>query len=154
MGHALELTPRYAGYYCSIWMFTRTASFLLFWLWPGWHYRFRWLVNAYIGMVLAFLDILLAQNIPTLILAQLGFGVCLGLIYYSSLFYSMDVGEASSEHSGWHEAFIGMGIFAGPAVGALALQLTPENPNAGTWAVTALLVCGLVGLVWLRLRRK
>ena len=98
--------------------------------------------------------ILLAHELWIVIVAQVFFGFATGLIYYSSLFYSMDVGEASSEHSGWHEAFIGMGIFAGPAVGALALQLAPENPNAGTWAVTALLVCGLVGLVWLRLRRK
>ena len=86
-------------------------------------------------------------------LAQVFFGFATGLIYYSSLFYAMDVGEASSEHSGLHEAFIGLGIFAGPAVGALALQLAPNNPNAGTWAVCALLGCGLIGLIWVRMRR-
>ena len=150
LARALDLTPRYAGYYCSIWMFTRTASFLLFWLWPGWHYRFRWLVNAYIGMVLAFLVILLAPNIPTLILAQLGFGVCLGLIYYSSLFYSMDVGETKGEHGGIHEAAIGAGSCAGPAVGALALQLAPGQPYASAVGVGLLLLGGLGGLIWLR----
>ncbi len=150
LARTLELTPRYAGYYCSIWMFTRTASFLLFWLWPGWHYRFRWLVNAYIGMVLAFLVILLAPNISTLILAQLGFGVCLGLIYYSSLFYSMDVGETKGEHGGIHEAAIGAGSCAGPAVGALALYLVPGQPYASAVGVGLLLLGGLGGLIWLR----
>ena len=71
-------------------------------------------------------------------------------MYYSSLFYSMDVGEASSEHGGLHEAFIGAGIFLGPATGAAALTLAPQSPNAATWAVSALLTVGLGGLVWLR----
>ena len=62
----------------------------------------------------------------------------------------MDVGEASSEHGGLHEAFIGAGIFLGPATGAAALSLAPQSPNAATWAVSALLTVGLGGLLWLR----
>ena len=150
----LGLSPTRVGLFCSVWFFGRFIAFLLLWKWAGWHYRFRWLLGAFLLLIGSFMAILLAHELWIVIVAQVFFGFATGLIYYSSLFYSMDVGEASSEHSGWHEAFIGMGIFAGPAVGALALQLTPENPNAGTWAVTALLVCGLVGLVWLRLRRK
>src|ERR1019366_3440237 len=82
--------------------------------------------------------------------AQVFFGLATGLIYYSSLFYAMDVGEASSEHGGLHEAFIGAGIFFGPATGAAALTFAPQTPNAFTWAVSALLVAGLGGLLWLR----
>jgi hypothetical protein len=62
----------------------------------------------------------------------------------------MDVGEASSEHGGLHEAFIGAGIFLGPATGATALTLVPQSANAATWAVTGLLTVGLGALVWLR----
>ena len=148
------LSPTRVGLFCSVWFFGRFVAFALLWKWAGWHYRFRWLLGAFLLLIGSFMAILLAHELWIVIVAQVFFGFATGLIYYSSLFYSMDVGEASSEHSGWHEAFIGMGIFAGPAVGALAMQLAPENPNAGTWAVTALLVCGLVGLVWLRLRRK
>jgi hypothetical protein len=75
------------------------------------------------------------------------------VIYYSSLFYSMDVGETKGEHGGLHEAAIGAGIFAGPAVGAASLQFLNGYPNAGAYAVSGLLVCGLGGLVWLRARR-
>jgi len=82
--------------------------------------------------------------------AQIFFGLATGLIYYSSLFYAMDVGEASSEHGGLHEACIGAGIFLGPATGAAALTLAPHSANAATWAVSGLLVAGLGGLVWLR----
>jgi hypothetical protein len=60
------------------------------------------------------------------------------------------VGEASSEHGGLHEAFIGAGIFLGPATGAAALTLAPESPNAFAWAVSGLLVLGFAGLLALR----
>ena len=76
-----------------------------------------------------------------------------GLLYYSSLFYSMDVGETQGEHGGIHEAAIGIGICLGPATGAAALWLTPGQPHAGAVGVTALLLVGLAGLIRLRLRR-
>ena len=154
LAKTLNLTPRYAGYYCSIWMFTRAASFLFFWLWSGWHYRFRWLLNAYLGMIVGFVLILLSPNLTMLIASQIAFGACIGLIYYSSLFYSMDVGETKGEHGGFHEAAIGVGSCAGPAVGAASLYFAPGNPHHSTFAVGALLVAGLVGLVWLRRRNQ
>lgn len=149
----LGLSPTRVGLFCSLWFFGRFAAFLLLWKWAGWHYRFRWLLGAFLMLIGSFATILLAGELWVIVVAQVFFGFATGLIYYSSLFYSMDVGEASSEHSGLHEAFIGLGIFAGPAVGALALQLKPGNPNAGTWAVSALLLCGLAGLISVRLRR-
>ena len=154
LAKTLNLTPKYAGYYCSIWMFTRAASFLFFWLWSGWHYRFRWLLNAYLGMIVGFVLILLSPNLTMLIASQIAFGACIGLIYYSSLFYSMDVGETKGEHGGFHEAAIGVGSCAGPAVGAASLYFAPGNPHHSTFAVGALLVAGLVGLVWLRRRNQ
>src|SRR6185503_19487143 len=81
----------------------------------------------------------------------IAFGLAVGLIYYSSLFYAMDVGgETQGEHGGIHEALIGLGIFGGPVVGAAALQLLPAASHAGIWAVGALLITGLPGLFWLR----
>jgi hypothetical protein len=62
------------------------------------------------------------------------------------------VGEASSEHGGLHEAFIGAGIFLGPATGAVALTCAPQSANVATWAVSGLLVLGLGGLLCLRKR--
>jgi predicted MFS family arabinose efflux permease len=149
----LGLSPTRVGLFCSLWLFGRFIAFAVLWKWDGWHYRFRWLLGAFLLLIGSFLAILLARELWIVVAAQVFLGLATGLIYYSSLYYSMDVGEASSEHGGWHEAFIGVGIFAGPALGALALQLWPQNANAGTWAVTGLLLCGLVGLVVLRIRR-
>ncbi len=149
----LQLTVVQAGVICSIWLFTRTLSFLWLWLWPGWHYRFRWLMGAFVMMTLCFVAMLLASHVWIVIAAQVGLGIALGLIYYSSLYYSMDVGTNKGEHGGWHEAMIGAGSCVGPALGAAALYVTPHHPSSSTWAVMALLTGGAVGLTWLRWRR-
>ena len=111
------------------------------------------LAAAYGSMVLSFAALLLVPNLTVIIVAQLVFGLAVGVIYYSSLFYSMDVGATKGEHGGFHEALIGVGLFGGPAVGAATMQLFPMRPEAGIWAVSVLLAVGLVGLFRLRAAR-
>ena len=142
-----HLSPMFAGFFCSIWLFVRLGTFLLLWQWPAWHYRFGWLLSAFVGLVVSFTFLLLVPNLFVLIASQVIFGLSIGLIYYSSLFYSMDVGETKGEHGGIHEAAIGLGIFLGPAVGATALRLPPQFPNSGAWAVSGLLTIGLALLL-------
>jgi MFS family permease len=98
-------------------------------------------------MVGAFAATLMAPNLAVLVVAQLVFGSAVGLIYYSSLFYSMDAGDTKGEHGGIHEAVIGLGNFAGPAVGAASLHFLPQYANSGVFAVSGLLVLGLGGLL-------
>ncbi|MEW6302856.1 MAG: MFS transporter [Verrucomicrobiota bacterium] len=154
VANKLNLGTKLAGFVCSIWFFARVAAFVVLWLWPGWHYRFGWLAVSYAAMVVSFAAILLAPVLWVLIAAQIVFGCAIGLIYYSSLYYSMDVGtETKGEHGGIHEAAIGGGNCAGPLLGAMGLWLFPASLHSGTWVVTALLACGFGGLVWLG-RRK
>ncbi len=146
-----ELTPMWAGFFCSTWFFGRLGAFLLLWLWEGWHYRFRWLAVAFVLLALGFTSTLLARTLWLVIVAQAVFGISCGFMYYSSLFYSMDAGDTKGEHGGIHEAAIGAGIFAGPVVGAAGLWLVPQSPHAATVAVAALLGVGfvvLLGLKW------
>lgn len=150
IAHKLELSPTQAGLFGSVWFFGRFGAFALLWRWHGWHYRFRWLLAAFLLLIASLAAILLSHQLWLVVTAQIFFGLATGLIYYSSLFYSMDVGEASSEHGGLHEAFIGIGIFLGPAAGATALTLAPNSPNVFTWAVSGLLLAGLGGLLWVR----
>lgn len=145
----LGLSTAIAGFCCSTWCFSRFGAFLFFWLWTGWHYRFRWLLLAYLGLAGSFAAVLLSPNVATLVSAQLVFGAAVGLIYYSSLFYSMDSSETKGEHGGIHESAIGIGNFAGPAVGAAALQFLPEYAHSGAYGVTLLLLFGLGGLAWI-----
>ena len=143
----LHLSPMLAGFTCSLWCFARLGTFLVLWSWPGWHYRFRWLVTAFSILVISFTAILIVPSLAVLLVAQIFFGAAIGLIYYSSLFYSMDASEIKSEHGGIHEAAIGVGNFVGPAVGAASLQFFPQYANSGAVAVSALLLCGFGALL-------
>jgi predicted MFS family arabinose efflux permease len=142
-----QMSPMFAGFVCSLWCFVRLGTFVVLWHWTDWHYRFRWLVTAFAILILSFAAILLSPNLIVLILAQIFFGVAIGLIYYSSLFYSMDGGDAKSEHGGIHEAAIGLGNCVGPAVGAVSLQFLPQYAHSGAIAVSVLLLGGLGGLI-------
>ncbi len=146
----LHLTPMLAGFTCSVWCFARLGAFCGLWFWTGWHYRFRWLVTAFAVLVVSFALILTVPNLALLLVAQVFFGGAIGLIYYSSLFYSMDASEVKSEHGGIHEAAIGVGNCVGPAVGAASLTFFPHTANSGAWAVGGLLLVGLVAVlaVW------
>jgi MFS family permease len=143
----MDLSTMLAGFCCSIWCFSRLGAFFVLWRWNGWHYRFRWLLVSYLVMVGTFAAILLVPNLAVLILAEIIFGCVAGLIYYSSLFYSMDLGDTKGEHGGIHEAAIGLGNFAGPAVGAASLYFLPQYANSGAFAVSGLLLLGLGGLL-------
>lgn len=156
LARRMGLSMAMAGVFCSLWFFARMAAFVLFWRWPGWHYKFRWLVAAYVMMLLSFLLVLLAAWLWVVIAAQIIFGFSIGLMYYSSLYYSMHVGETKGEHGGFHEAAIGAGVFVGPAMGASALHLVPGQAFVGPWAVGGLLLVGgllMVGVRWWHARR-
>ncbi len=150
----LELSTTLAGVCGSVWCFARVAAFLGLWRWTGWHYRFRWLLASYLALMGAFAVILSAPNLVGLLLAQLAFGVAIGLVYYSSLFYSMDAGDSKGEHGGIHEAVIGLGNFTGPAVGAASLHFFPQHTTNGVIAVSVLLLGGLAGLVAMARKTK
>jgi MFS family permease len=147
-----RLSTELAGFVGSVWMFARLAAFFILWQWEGWHYRFRWLAGAFIAMIASFAALLLIPSLAVVVIAQIAFGLAVGLIYYSSLFYSMEVGSTKGEHGGFHEALIGVGLCVGPGIGAASLKFGPHIPHVGTITVCILLVLGLAGLVAVRLR--
>jgi predicted MFS family arabinose efflux permease len=142
-----HVSPMFAGFVWSLWCFVRLGAFVVLWRWTDWHYRFRWLAASFVVLILSFATILLSPNLTVLIVAQIFFGGAIGLIYYSSLYYSMDGGAAKSEHGGIHEAAIGLGNCVGPAIGAAALQFLPQYANSGAIAVSVLLLGGFGGLI-------
>ena len=149
----LQLTTAQAGFFCSVWQFARLGAFAILWRWTGWHYRFGWLLSAFVLLIAGFISLLILPQPGLLVVAQLVLGWAVGLIYYSSLFYSMDASDTHGEHGGLHEAALGFGIFGGPAIGALALRFLPQQANVSAWAVNGVLLVGLVVLLGLRPRR-
>ncbi len=144
----LGLSTGIAGIICSLWMFARLAAFAILWRWTGWHYHVTWLIGAFAVMAVCFAGFVHSRSVAMLVAAQVGFGLSVGLIYYSSLFYSMHASEEEGAHGGLHEAMLGAGLFVGPACGASSLLLFPSLAVA-TWPVTGLLVAGLAGLAWM-----
>jgi MFS family permease len=145
----LGLSPMLVGVFCSIWFFARLGTFLLLWLWPGWHYRLGWFLAACVSLIVSFVGISLGHARWVVIASQIVFGIAIGLVYSSSLYYSMDAGDSKGEHGGIHESVIGAGIFLGPAVGMVGMILFPSQPDIVTWFVGTLLVFGMgaVGFV-------
>jgi predicted MFS family arabinose efflux permease len=154
IAHKFHLSPMLAGFTCSLWCFVRLGMFVCLWCWTGWHYRFRWLATAFGLLIVSFATILIAPSLALLFVAQVLFGGAIGLIYYSSLFYSMDASDTKSEHGGIHEAAIGVGNCLGPALGAASLQFLPQYASSGAVAVSVLLLGGLGGLLVVRKRAR
>ncbi|HVU99753.1 MAG TPA: MFS transporter [Verrucomicrobiae bacterium] len=149
-----RLSAMLAGFICSIWCFARLGTFFLLWAWTGWHYRFRWLLLAFVLLIAGFIAVLTAPSLLVLVFMQVAFGAALGLIYYSSLFYSMQTSETKGEHGGIHEAAIGLGNFAGPAIGAASIHYLPGYANSGAIGVGVMLLGGLFGLVAIQSRSR
>jgi MFS family permease len=149
----LGLSTAMAGIVCSTWMFSRLAAFYILWRWTGWHYRHRWMLGAFIVMTISFIFIIPATSVVVLVAAQIGFGLSIGLIYYSSLYYAMHASEGDhGAHGGKHEAMIGIGLFVGPAFGASSIAFFPHGHMAGMLAVSIVLIVGFA--VLLRMSRS
>jgi MFS family permease len=144
----LGLSTGIAGIICSLWMFARLAAFAILWRWTGWHYHVAWLIGAFAVMAVCFAVFVHSRSVAMLVAAQVGFGLSVCLIYYSSLFCSMHASEEKGAHGGLHESMLGAWLFVGPACGASSLLLFPSLAVA-TWPVTGLLVAGLAGLAWM-----
>jgi predicted MFS family arabinose efflux permease len=143
----LALSTSMAGIVCSVWMFARLAAFVTFWKWTGWHYRFGWLAGSFLLMIACFFGFLMAQSVGVLLAAQVGFGLSIGLIYYSSLYYAMNMAENQGSNAGFHEAMIGVGQFVGPGLGAATLYLVPAATGISAWSVGGLLCAGFSGML-------
>jgi len=70
----LGLSPTRVGLFCSVWWFARLGTFALLWQWRGWHYRFRWMLTAFVLLIGSFMLLLLAGQLWLVVLAQVFFG--------------------------------------------------------------------------------
>lgn len=150
LAEKLNLSLGMTGIAGSLWMFARLISFAFLRQWSGWHYHFRWLAGSYLLLIICFFGVLMSSSLGWFLAAQAGFGLSIGFIYYSSLFYSMNVTENQGANAGLHEAMIGVGFFIGPTCGAVTLYLVPNAIGNGAWSVGGLLCTGLLGLLFLR----
>jgi MFS family permease len=146
----IGLSTGTAGIVCSAWMFARLATFIVLRRWDGWHYKFKLLAGSLIVLPVCFTLLVFAKSVPLVLVAQTGFGIAIGLAYYSSLYYSMNASKNLESHGGLHESMIGVGQLLGPVLGAGSLLFLPSSSLAGVWSVSGLLTIGFGALLYMR----
>lgn len=137
---------------CTFYL-TRSLAFLLFGRWEDWHYHRGWSLAALLAAPLAFAGIMLTGSLGVILGSLALFGVALGLIYSSSIFYSLDYGEGKAEQGGLHEAAIGMGNLLGPLVGVMGATWL-GGPHGATLATLAVVLLGTLAAAWLLPSRR
>ncbi|MGI6037964.1 MAG: MFS transporter [Limnochordia bacterium] len=93
--------------------------FLFLLRFSGWPYRpGPLLVLQSIG-IFGFLILWRAQSALSFAIGLFLFGLCVGMTYFSSLFYCQDGEDEKGHKAGYHETFLGVGMLIGPVLGGL-----------------------------------
>jgi MFS family permease len=137
LGERLGLAPRLAIWLVSSYLFSRSASFLLFWRWEGWEYSRGWLAASLVLPPAAFAAVFALASPAAVIGALAVLGAMSGLAYSASLHASLDREGGEGEGGGLHEWVIGLGTLLGPFAGAAGVRLLDGISGAG-WLVAAL----------------
>ncbi len=150
----LHLSFATASIWCGLWFYVRMIAFELLRRWTWWHYKWGFLCGAFAVTMLSFAALVGAPNVAVLLIAQIVFGLCVGLIYQSSLFYSMADSDAQGAHGGFHESFIGVGILVGPLIAYSGTLLAPDNSVLPVGMALGGMGLGLAVLIALGIRTR
>lgn len=117
------------------------ASYILIRV-KGWQNRLSFILLIEFLMGVSFLIIFYTSNISLFILAFIIIGIGLGVIYFSSIYYSLTAGHTDNgAKTNIHEAIIGGGSLAGPLfAGALANSFTLRTPYLGLFLLGILTI--------------
>lgn len=140
----LELGVTAATQVAAMLDIARVATFWSLGKFLGWRGRKLPIVISIAVLPAAFLLILFGGNVATIVLGELLFGACSGLLYTAALYYAQVVKNASVEAGGAHEGLIGVGFALGPLVGLVAQLL---QRSAGSRMLSVLVSLGPVCLV-------
>jgi MFS family permease len=144
--------------------FVQWIVFLALGYWSGWVHK-NWPLWV-CGLVLIIGTALLCVPVTFSISHQIGawcfqIGLCLvgatvALSFLMNLLYSMERPDRRARNAGLHEAIVGFGMTAGPALGGWGAREAGNRGEGALWVAAALAVIGLVitQLVWwLKCRR-
>lgn len=138
------LRPSYEPLVGATWGLLRWIVFIVFAAWAAWHGRWGAPIGAAIALVIGFVTIIAAPSLPLLLAGLALFGVGMGGIYATALYYAMEVGSAEVEAGGTHEALIGLGFVLGPGLGAVATLSAPVVMPEGGAGGAATLTIGVI----------
>ena len=67
---ALGFDVAQSGWFWSVWFLARFVTFAVLWRWHGWHYRFRWMLGAFLTLIASYGVLLLGTSPPSATLAS------------------------------------------------------------------------------------
>jgi MFS family permease len=148
----------------GLWLAARWAGFVFCGWTTWWHTRPRAMLLAAALMLISFLGIAFPWPFPWwgdpgtaawvawAMAWQVVLGFCLALICSASLYFGMVLSDASAEHSGYHEALIGLGTVIGPGTGAAAQFFGGSDPIWGTTAVASVIALSVIAAMVVAVR--
>jgi len=152
LAERLGLGPRLGIWLVSMYLFSRSAAFLLLWLWTGWVNRLPWLAAALLLPPAAFAWLFLSTSPAAAVGALAVLGAMSGVAYAASLRASLDRDGSEGEGGGVHEWVIGVGILLGPVAGAAGTGLLANTARAGIFVAALGAATALAGLAQLARR--
>lgn len=135
----------------------RLAMFAAMFAWAGWHGRTYPLAVAMPILGGGFCLAASGLSVPLVVVGEVLFGMGVGIIYFSALYYAIVVENASVAAGGGHEGLIGSGFALGPLAGLVGVWIGRHVGSAAAGrilgAAPILCICFLfAGLCLLRLR--
>ncbi len=150
VGDRLGLPAASTIWLVCVFLAARGGAFFGLWKWTGWHYRTRWLALALLAGPVSLAGIFFVPWTAGVFTALAVFGAAVGLCYYASLYYSLDLGEEKGEHSGQHESIIGLGVLLGPLTGVAGAAIFGHTAGAQGAIVAAAATVAATGLIRIR----
>ena len=123
------MKPSVFGLLMLIWAGTQVVMFFFLGATKRWHYKFSILFIVQMLGCLGYVIIYLSNSPIFWALALMLFGLQTGMIYFSSIYYSLHGHADKGNKSGWHECILSSGGFIGPFIGgALANYINLKVP--------------------------
>jgi DHA1 family tetracycline resistance protein-like MFS transporter len=112
-----------------VWSGTQWIMFYILGATKRWHHKFSIIAMSQILGCIGFIIIYLT-NFPALwVVALIFIGIQSGMIYFSSIYYSLSGHADRGNKSGWHECILASGGLIGPFIaGALANYISIKSP--------------------------
>ena len=136
----------------AAWLLPRTLMFALLQKWQGWHGQW-WhaavavvlLLGGFSASVLSASTVGGQSGLILLITGLACFGLGVAMTYCGAIYYALEVGQAEVDAGGTHEALIGAGYTAGPAIG-FAASLGVRNGFIGEGAFEGVILAVAAGV--------
>lgn len=122
--------------------FFQTVVFYMLGKTERWHYKGTPLIFSQLLVIFGLVLIFLGSTVISFLIAFMFIGVGGGLVFFSSIFYSLDNLEGKGQKSGIHGAVLGTGLLLGSLVGgAIAEAFTLRSPYILAIFVIGVAIC-------------